>query len=189
MHRYSSQVNLAEEESSPSRNDSHNEDGYHQECFECEYCDIKIEITNQDKDEVAFYEEHFREKAVSEHSRTGNADPYKAPDIMSPQKHIDLLQGGHEDILMDLTDSIRYETEFPDLEAAAKVKGKQVENKQHAGTSSLNDNNTQSLLNVKYSGGDMNLEHHRFPEFFPNERKELLNVVVSSFVSSFLSQE
>lgn len=39
-----------------------------------------------------------------------------------------------------------YEEEFPDLEAAAKVKGKKVENKQHAGMSSLNENKTQVYI-------------------------------------------
>ncbi|CAG2199838.1 unnamed protein product [Mytilus edulis] len=35
----------------------------------------------------------------------------------------------------------------------------------------------------------MNLEHHRFPEFFSGGRKELLYVIVSAYVSSFLSQK
>ncbi|XP_052087683.1 uncharacterized protein LOC127724676 isoform X3 [Mytilus californianus] len=157
-HEHSSQVNSAEEE-----NDSHNEDDSHQGFFECEYCNFKIEISNPDEDEVALYEKHFREK------------------------HIDLLQGS-EYILKYLgTDSTSFDEEYPDLETAANVKGKKVENKQNAKTSSSNKN--KNLVNVRYPGGEMNLEHHRFPDFFSDERKKLLDVIVSSYVSSFSSQK
>ncbi|VDI06832.1 Hypothetical predicted protein [Mytilus galloprovincialis] len=168
MHTHSTLTNLDEEESATSGNDCTIKEGF----FECEYCSFKIEISYPDEDDSALFVKHFKEK------------------------HIDILQG-NEIILQYLTDSTRkssgmevsnnFEKEFPDLETAANVKGKKVEKKQNPKTSSPNEN--KNLVNVRYPGGEMNLEHHRFPEFFSGGRKKLLYVIVSAYVSSFLSQK